>query len=458
MTSTVFTTGTVIESPWLNDVNAATYNGGAVYTPAGTGAIPTTVQAKLRQYVSVTDFGADPTGVADSTAAFLAAIGAYSTQRDIYVPTGTYKITNTLALGLNKRLVGAGSALVTLKFNSSDLFCITGDAYTQIQGITIQKIVPASRTGIASYTPTTSNGFRNGTLRDVVIIDFDVGIGSTQGLTQGLMFNNEYDNVRIYNATIAVEMGSGSNTNTWINCSFWDCATALKLNNVSSQIFVGCNFENSTNYDFIVEDSYNVAFKTCYFEPAVGGTFDDSTGSFDTCHSTKFKTSTTQFVTYTTNSTISINDFTDYNFGGASSYVTQWYARSGDTTGYASKSNLRVRTGTAKADEIAVAPPYISFSDTNASLANGATQTIVALSGAKSGLYQVYAIIRASGNPTNYSSFGVVSWNTTGAQFIAGNNGTPFPISISGTNVIVTNGTGSAAINVDYGYIRIGAL
>lgn len=403
---------------------------------------------------NVLDYGADPTGVANSTAAFIAAIGGYSEQREIYVPTGTYKIANTLAFGINKRIFGEGSALTKLTFDSSDLYCITGDAFTQIEGLTIQKIVAASRTGIASYTPTTSNGFRNGIVRDVVITDFDIGIGSTQGLTQGLMFNNNYENVRIYNATIAVEMGSGSNTNTWVNCSFWDCATAIKLNNASSQMFVGCNFENSTSYDFIVEDSYNVAFKTCYFEPAVGGTFSNSTGSFDTCHSTEFKTSTTQFVTYTTNSTISINDFTDYNFGGAKSYVTQWYARSGDATGYASKSNLRVRTGTAKADELAVAPPYNSGTGT-ATLANGATQTIAAMSGT-SGRYDVYAVIKASGNATLYASFATAIWDTSGSRIVA-NNGTNTPISISGANIIVTNNAGSSQI-FDFGYLRIGPL
>ena len=39
------------------------------YDPAGAGAVATTVQAKLRETVSVEDFGADPTGVTDSTAA-----------------------------------------------------------------------------------------------------------------------------------------------------------------------------------------------------------------------------------------------------------------------------------------------------------------------------------------------------------------------------------------------------
>src|ERR1019366_3472708 len=49
----------------INSANAAR----AAYTPFGAGAIATTVQAKLRESVSVKDFGAVGDGVTDDTAA-----------------------------------------------------------------------------------------------------------------------------------------------------------------------------------------------------------------------------------------------------------------------------------------------------------------------------------------------------------------------------------------------------
>jgi hypothetical protein len=426
------------------------------YFPAGVGAVATTMQSKLRESVSVLDFGVNAIpGTTDMTLAFNLALEAYSLHKTVRVPAGIYLITGTLNLGINKKLIGDSSNSTVIKFNSTDSYCITGDAYTKIEGITVQKLSAGVATGIASYTPTDANGFRNGSLKDVVIIDFNVGIGSTRGIAAGLMFNNTYESVSIYNATTGVQMGAGSNTNTFINCSFWNCGNPLQLNNVTSQIFIGCNFENSTNYDFTVDAGYNIVFKSCYFEPATGGVFSDSTGAFTDCHSTDFKTPTTQFVTYSSNSTISIRDFTDYNLGSAASYVTQWYARSGDGTGYASKSNLRVRAGTAKADEITTpVTPYGPYTG-SVSLANTATQTIVDMAGAPVGRYEVFAAIPASGSPVNYAAFATVMWDTSSARIVA-NNGGAVTISLSGTAVIVTNGTGST-FTFNYGYLRIGA-
>jgi len=127
MTSTVFTSGTVIESPWLNDVNTAVYttvpaaasssalaasSGSSLvgFIQSGSGAVATTVQAKLRESVSVLDFGADPTGVADSTSAFTAAIATGAAI--INMPAGTFKISSTLTISRQVQLIGSGAGEV----------------------------------------------------------------------------------------------------------------------------------------------------------------------------------------------------------------------------------------------------------------------------------------------------------------------------------------------------------
>jgi len=66
------------------------------YTPAGTGAVATTVQAKLRESVSVLDFGAVGDGVTDDTAAIQAALN--SGVPYVLLPPGTYLVTATLTI------------------------------------------------------------------------------------------------------------------------------------------------------------------------------------------------------------------------------------------------------------------------------------------------------------------------------------------------------------------------
>jgi hypothetical protein len=63
------------------------------YAPTGTGAVTTTVQAKLRETVSVKDFGAKGDGVTDDTAAIQAAIDS---GRPVFVPAGTYYLATPL--------------------------------------------------------------------------------------------------------------------------------------------------------------------------------------------------------------------------------------------------------------------------------------------------------------------------------------------------------------------------
>ena len=62
-------------------------------------AIETGVIRALKKIYNVLDYGADPTGVADSTSAFQSAIAAAkSAAGTVYVPMGTYIITDTLDL------------------------------------------------------------------------------------------------------------------------------------------------------------------------------------------------------------------------------------------------------------------------------------------------------------------------------------------------------------------------
>jgi hypothetical protein len=83
------------------------------YQPAGTGAVATTVQAKLRETVSVKDFGATGDGTTDDTAALEASSAA---SHAVQIPgSGTYKTTsspNGWEVPTDTTVIGNGQAIL----------------------------------------------------------------------------------------------------------------------------------------------------------------------------------------------------------------------------------------------------------------------------------------------------------------------------------------------------------
>ena len=80
------------------------------YTPAGTGAVATTVQSKMRESVSVKDFGAIGDEVTDDTVAVLAAI---ATGKDVDFLDLNCRVTQQILLNSNQTLFASNGGGIT---------------------------------------------------------------------------------------------------------------------------------------------------------------------------------------------------------------------------------------------------------------------------------------------------------------------------------------------------------
>lgn len=98
---------------------------------------------------NVLDFGADPTGKNDSTAAFQAAVnravatyierncgeGCGRSIADVFVPAGFYTLSSTIDLGVAPGIHGEGTAMLHQTNASADTFYTPGAWRTQISGL-----------------------------------------------------------------------------------------------------------------------------------------------------------------------------------------------------------------------------------------------------------------------------------------------------------------------------------
>jgi Pectate lyase superfamily protein len=90
-------------------------NGTSPLTPAVSGT-----DFDRAHWVNVLDYGADPTGVSDSSTAILDAIAALPADGGwVYAPSGTYKHSSTLAFTQFQRLRGDGNGVTTFNYTGS---------------------------------------------------------------------------------------------------------------------------------------------------------------------------------------------------------------------------------------------------------------------------------------------------------------------------------------------------
>jgi hypothetical protein len=136
--------------------------GSLPYTAARTGAVARTIAARLGDAVSVRDFGAVGNGVADDTAAIVAALA--SGARCVMLPEGTYRTTAPLTASPKTAIVGAGRDATVLKV-AHDGYGLSWTGAEYVDGALDGLRVDLPATSTAAAIRCRGNNFRASNLR-----------------------------------------------------------------------------------------------------------------------------------------------------------------------------------------------------------------------------------------------------------------------------------------------------
>ena len=160
--------------------------GAGLWTPAGTGAVQRTVQSKLREVVSVKDFGAVGDGVTDDTAAFnsmtayirtllQASLGGQPIYNvNVHIPPGSYSVSSwdlTALLGRSINIQAHGATLVGRTAAKVVVDC-TGSRWLRFHGLKVVGINGTAPLCAIQIGPAGTETCGNNTFNDVECLGF----------------------------------------------------------------------------------------------------------------------------------------------------------------------------------------------------------------------------------------------------------------------------------------------
>jgi Right handed beta helix region/Pectate lyase superfamily protein len=278
MSSINFQNGTIIPASWLNDVDDFVYGSGSPgnasgvkYNPAGAGAQQTTVQDKLRQYVSVSDFippGTDTANVNCATWVQAALDYAASIYASVFFPSGDYRIDSSITLSSATAIQGEGIDATVIRYYG------TGGTAIELTGTALSSKVKINLSDFALYDHGTGvNGINMSycyysTLNRLRIYGFTIGISVSH------CWDNEYNFIISENNTQDGFNLSTTDANalTFFNCQGVSNGRAgFYSEGGRSVLMSGCTWEANTQYGVWIsgQSTYRPLSHTlegCYIE------------------------------------------------------------------------------------------------------------------------------------------------------------------------------------------------
>lgn len=265
----------------LNTISSAVIANDANFIANGTGAVYRTVQSKLRDFVSVMDFGATGNGVTDDSPAIQAAINAAN---NVFFPPGTYVCNSQIVLRANLTIVGSG------------------------MGISRVKKVTTTYGGVfCANSGSTTEQLSNINISDITLFDDVVTLGFAE--QQHLLTFHGVNNVNVTRVELYGFRGDG------IYIGQWNEAIRIRLNTnitISGCIFDGVNKDNRNGLSVITGSYIKI----------IGNSFKNTTRS-NQPGAIDLEPDTFSSTSLITNVVISNNTFYDIggNVGAISIYI-----------------------------------------------------------------------------------------------------------------------------------------
>lgn len=204
------------------------------FIAAGGTAVATTVQAKLREWVSVKDFGAMGDGTTDDSVAIQYAVTECE-GTTLYFPSGTYIVGTPITVPNNITMVG-DLGTTTLKLKTKIYSPSSGDMFV-ISGVSNVSVIGINGDGNKGNIGSTRNPFHVIYQSDNITFS-DCSFANCEGIT--LNFSDDVDNIMVKSCSFTNCGGNkdGSDGYRWQAVAFSGGAGG-RSSNIK---IVGCSF------------------------------------------------------------------------------------------------------------------------------------------------------------------------------------------------------------------------
>lgn len=292
-TSTDTTIATWDNIPGINDLSSLSGSGGSAsvgFINVGTGAVATTVQARLRQTVSVKDYGATGDGVTDDTSAlnnaraYAASAAAAGNVVEIVWPAGRYKYTTSPNWAIN-RLHMRADGEVWLIGSDGPGFLLDGGATgdgkygIKIKGDFLIYAIGASSThGV--YMRAISKSDLEFNIRGAESSNsglyMEWGVSNTMRVLAGVNEGGWYPTFTPARGMTLTQRASSeqSSYNVFVNCELSGCPIGAYLDAALGNAFMSGAMQANTTYNMQMTSN---AWANKFF----GTDFEASVGDFD---------------------------------------------------------------------------------------------------------------------------------------------------------------------------------